>query len=282
MAHVPLPLLRRPADAADAVVIAPPKPAATPYAPSPAHAADLALIIPTKNNSADVLAFIDSLLAWARAPERLEILVINNGAPTQGDRVLAALNQRPQVTVRELNAPFNWSRFSNLGAAWTTAPNLVFANDDMVMLSEGWDQSLLGLVTRADVGAVGARLVYPDGTLQHAGILFAWKGSVIHDGLYRPSTSTEAHHRWQVTRAVSAVTGAFLATRRDLFDAVGGFDEANLAISYSDVDFALKVRSRGLNVVWTPHVTAIHYESKSRGLDRLDPAKAERNDRERR
>jgi len=282
VAHVPLPLIRRRASVAGADQVTLARPVATSLAASPADAAVLALVIPTKNNSADAQAFIDSLLAHALAPERLEILVINNGEPASSDPILSSLGRYPQVTVRDLDAPFNWSRFSNLGAAWTTAPNLLFANDDMLMLSPGWDQTLLDLVSRPEVGAVGARLVYPDGALQHAGILFDWKGSVIHDGLYRPGESAEAHHRWQVTRAVSAVTGAFLATRRVLFDAVGGFDEERLAISYSDVDYGLKVRSQGLTVVWTPHITAVHYESKTRGLDRLDAAKAERNDRERR
>jgi len=284
VAHIPLPLFRRSALAPEPPAIRLPTqpPRAQPVAPGIGSDAALAVIIPTKNNSEDVRAFIDSLAALARAPERLEILVVNNGEAAGDDPILLALSHRPGVTVRDLVEPFNWSRFSNLGAAWTRAPVLVFANDDMLMLSNGWDESLLDLIARPDVGAAGAKLIYPDGALQHAGILFGWNGSVIHDGLYRQATSAAAHQRWQVTRTVSAVTGAFLATRRDVFEAMGGFDETNLAISYSDVDYALKVRSRGLDVVWTPHITAVHYESKTRGLDRLDLAKAARNEHERR
>jgi len=207
----------------------------------------------------------------AAQPERLEVLIINNGRPAISDPILKALGNRPQVTVRDLAEPFNWSRFNNLGAAWTTAPNLVFANDDMVMLSEGWDLAVLGLIGRAEVGLVGARLVYADRTLQHAGVLFGWKGSVIHDGLYRPCETFDINGRWDVTRAVSAVTGAFLATRRSVFEALGGFDEKNLAVSYSDVDYALKARAQGLQVVYAPGVTAVH----------LDKAKAARNATER-
>ena len=151
----------------------------------------------------------------------------------------------------------------------------------MVMLSEKWDERVRGLLERLEIGAVGARLLYPDDTMQHAGVLFGWKGSVIHDGLYQSCREPGPASRWQVSRAVGAVTGAFLATRRDLFLAHNGFDELNLAVSYSDIDYALKLRASGLKILWTPEITLYHHESKTRGLDHLDPEKSARDAAER-
>ncbi|MBV8492113.1 MAG: glycosyltransferase, partial [Alphaproteobacteria bacterium] len=172
-------------------------------------------------------------------------------------------------------------RLNNRGVEVSDQSLVVFANDDMLMLSDGWDRRLRGLLSRPEVGAVGARLLYPDDTVQHAGILFDWQGSTIHDGLYEPKTHTGPCGRWHLNRAVSAVTGAFLAIRRDTFAAVGGFDEMGLPIAYSDFDLCLKLRARGLKVLWTPQITLRHFESKSRGLDHLDPEKHARHRAER-
>ncbi len=245
------------------------------------HTGRIAVIIPTRNNSHDVDVFVTSLFSLARQPDLVEVLILNNGAPLAEDALLARVAERAGVTIGEMPEPFNWSRFSNLGAARTTAPYLVFANDDMRMLTQDWDHSLRALLERPEVGAVGARLLYPDDTVQHAGVLFDWQGSVIHDGLYQPTAVAGPALRWHTTRSVSAVTGAFLATRRSVFDSVGGFDDVHLAISYSDIDYALKLRAEGLRVLWTPQITLYHYESKTRGLDHLHPAKAARNAAER-
>jgi len=107
----------------------------------------------------------------------------------------------------------------------------------MVMLSDNWDRQLRGLLSRPEIGAVGARLLYTDGTVQHAGILFDWQGLAIHDGLYEPRANAGPCRRWHVARAVSAVDGAFLAMRRETFLAHGGFD-------------AVAFRSRTATSIW--------------------------------
>ena len=175
-----------------------------------------------------------------------------------------------------LDEPFSWSHLNNRAVDEVDTPLIVFANDDMVMLSEGWDDILRGLLDRPEIGAVGAGLLYPDETIQHAGILFGWSGGTIHDGLYESRWEPGPADRWHVTRTVAAVTGAFMATRREVFLTHGGFDEAGLPVSYSDIDYALKLRASGLKILWTPEITAYHYESKSRGLDYLDPEKRAR------
>ena len=110
-----------------------------------------------------------------------------------------------------MDEPFNWSRLNNCAAALSGSELLVFANDDMVMLSDGWDRQLRGLLERPEIGAVGARLIYPDDTVQHAGILLGWPGISVHDGRYEAAVEPGPCRRWQVTRVVAAVTGAFFA-----------------------------------------------------------------------
>lgn len=247
-----------------------------------AEAEALHVIIPTRDNAGDVAAFVATLRATAAWLDGLAITVIDNGGRDPAMRRhlqnLAASGAFVLDTVAE---PFNWSRLNNAAARRAVAPILVFANDDMLITTPGWDDRLRGLLQRPEVGAVGVRLIYDDSTIQHAGVLLGWRGSTIHDGLYAPMNSPGPAGRWQVTRAVSAVTGAFLATRRSTFIEAGGFDEAGLAVSYSDVDYCLKVRASGRRILWTPHVTLVHHESKTRGLDRTDTLRQARNDAER-
>jgi GT2 family glycosyltransferase/tetratricopeptide (TPR) repeat protein len=250
----------------------------TPRRPS----ASLAVVIPTKDNPGDLGEFVTSLFELACTPDHLNLIVVNNGRVGSVDFLKTIIARPERIQILDLDAPFNWSRFNNIAAAKTQSDTLVFANDDMRMISRDWDQTVRSFLEEDGVGVLGARLLYPDETLQHGGILFDWRDSVIHDGLYRDASEAGPGLRWHVTRAVSAVTGAFLATRRADFEAVGGFDEARLAVSYSDVDYALRQRARGRRALWTPMLSLFHHESKTRGLDHLDGAKAARDDAERR
>ena len=245
--------------------------------PEPMH-----VVIPTRDNAADVARLVAGLRSLSAWPEGLSITIIDNGGRDAAMlRILEQLATTAGVVVQTNNVPFNWSRLNNEAVGSITSPLLVFANDDMRMLSPGWDAQLRGLLQRPEVGAVGVRLLYEDDTVQHAGVLLGWKGSTIHDGLYESSDSPGPGGRLQTTRAVSAVTGAFLATRRNYFLTLGGFDDVRLPVTYSDIDFCLKIRSLGMKVIWTPHVTLTHHESKSRGLDHTDPGRQARNHAER-
>jgi GT2 family glycosyltransferase len=242
----------------------------------------ITLIIPTRDNGPDVAQFVDSLRVRAAVPEALHIVIVDNGSrQAETHRILTELQAKSQAEILTMDEPFNWSRLNNRAVEVINSPLLVFANDDMVMLSEKWDERVRGLLERPEIGAVGARLLYPDDTMQHAGVLFGWKGSVIHDGLYQRCLEPGPASRWHVSRAVGAVTGAFLATRRDVFLTHHGFDELNLAVSYNDIDYALKLRASGLKILWTPGITLYHHESKTRGLDHLDPEKSARDAAER-
>jgi GT2 family glycosyltransferase/tetratricopeptide (TPR) repeat protein len=277
--HIPYPLVALPGDRQR---LAPGAAARSrPFAPILDAAASIAVAIPTRDNGLDAQGFVVSLRALASQPGRLRIVVLDNG--TVDAASLQALSELAAegVDVRRVDEPFNWSRLSNLGARASDADLLVFANDDMRMLTAGWDERLIGLLRRPDVGIVGAKLLYPDETIQHAGVLFGWRGGSIHDGLYEPREARGPGDRWRLRRRVAAVTGAFLATRRATFEAIGGYDEQRLAVSYSDLDLCLKARRLGLAVLYAPEIELVHHESKSRGLTHLRPDTAERDRRER-
>ena len=241
------------------------------------------IIIPTRDNAGDLRDFVQSLRDHAAVPEALQVLIIDNGSrEIESARILDQLRAQEGMQVVAIDEPFNWSRLNNRAVELGDAPLVVFANDDMLMLSGGWDRHLRGLLDRPEVGAVGARLLYPDDTIQHAGILFGCQGFAVHDGVHERASDPGPCRRWQVTRATSAVDGAFLAIRRDVFRASGGFDANGLPEAHSDMDLALRLRARGLRILWTPNITVRHHESKTRGQDHLDPEKSARGHAERR
>jgi GT2 family glycosyltransferase len=216
------------------------------------------VIIPTRDNLSDVENLINSMKNTATRPEDISCHIVNNGTTKPADlERLAEITRAPNNYRLDVDEPFNWSRLNNLAAATLQSGILVFANDDMVMKSPDWDGEISRLFLRPDVGIVGGKLLYPDETIQHAGVLFGWKGSTIHEGIYESGDAEGPARRWMTTRAVSAIDGAFLATPSALFHEVGGFDELYLPVCHSDVDYALRLRSRGLRVLWTPHVVLI-------------------------
>lgn len=239
-------------------------------------------IICTRDNAADCRRMVESLFRRAHFPECLSCIIVDNGTSNANDlKTLQELALLPRVRILTNNQVFNWSALNNAAAAQVETPNILFCNDDMEMLTKGWDETLDALLRLEKAGAVGARLLYPDDTIQHAGVLLGWKGSVIHDGLHEPRESLAHFARWGVTREASAVTGAFLGMRRSVFVESGGFDADRLPVAYSDIDLCLRLRARGMRVIWTPLIDVRHDESVSRGLDHLDPFRHARNMTER-
>lgn len=250
--------------------------------PAPDVAEAITVVIGTRDHPARCRHMVESLHRTAAAPESLTCLVVDNGAGAPDGRgPLDALEASGLARVVRMQQPFNWSQINNQAAGLARTPLLVFANDDMEMLSDGWDTVLRSLLRRPEVGAVGAKLLYPDRTLQHGGILFGWRGSVIHDGLHEAEDSAAQSMRWRLTRRVGAVTGAFLAIRRAVMEQHGGFDAVHLPIGYSDVDLCLRLRAGGLHVLWAADIVLLHDESLSRGLDHLDPERHARDRTER-
>lgn len=234
--------------------------------PSPGDEVAIRVIIPTRDHTDLLERFVKGLMATAEAPSRVHIVVMDNRS---GEASLEAFTRLRSngVDVRTVDEPFNWSRINGLGASDGDEPILVFANNDMEMLTPGWDTRLSGLLADETHGVVGARLLYPDGTLQHAGVAIGVnQGRPFHEGRLSPAHEGGPLERWKRLRSAAAVTGAFLAVRRAVFEAAGGFDEA-MAIGYSDLDLCFRVRRLGLRVVMDGALELIHHESKTRGMN---------------
>lgn len=266
--RLPEPAVHAPVDADgtganEPVAIAPPR--RTPAAPQASAA--IAVVIPTRNPDG-ARAMVASLRRRASLPDRIRcVLLDNSGASGKIGEQERRSGTNADLLTLPFHEPFNWSRANNVGArAVPDIPLLVFANDDMEMLSAGWDEAVERRLAVPGTGAMGAALRYPDNGFQHAGIAMGIgeRTPTVHEGVGHDATARGPGGRWAIPRAVPAVTGAFLATRRATFDALDGFEE-RLAIAYNDVDFALRVRARGLRVVYDPAVRLVHHESRSRG-----------------
>lgn len=236
---------------------------------SDASARELLVVIPTRDGGQLLKTCVNSLLKTASHPARIRFVVIDNGSrDTDTLALLGKLKKRKDTEVLRVDEPFNWSRLNNLavGAEFGTLADLVFVNDDTEMLTIGWDLRVASHLARPKIGIVGARMLYPNGTVQHAGIAMGVAdGMPIHEGAHVEGGDGGPLDRWRRTRSAAAVTGAFMAIRRNVFDRIGGFDDLNLAVAYNDIDLCLRVREQGLRVLYDAEVELIHHESVSRG-----------------
>ena len=234
-------------------------PLVEPVAAGPVSAS---LIIPTHDRP-DLLG---ACLASLGARADIEIVLIDNGGvDPRGARFLAEAARDRRVVLLRDDGPFNFSRLSNAGAAAARGPLLVFLNDDVEAREAGWLAAMSALAMRPDIGAVGARLLYPDGRLQHGGLALGVGGRAAHYERLLGTDDPDYFGRLGVTHEVSAVTGACLAVEARKFHAVGGFDAENLPVDLSDVDLCLRLAERGWRCVMAPEATLLHRESASRG-----------------
>lgn len=226
------------------------------------------VIIPTRDEVDMLSACVDSLFSRASRPGRVHVTIADNRS---GDARTAAFLAdgvaSGRFSVLTVDEAFNWSRINNLAIEGSTEPYVLLLNNDTEMLTAGWDERLCTQLARTDVGVVGARLLYPDGGLQHGGVVLGLgPGSPRHEGVRARGTQGPLN-RWSRRRSVAAVTGAFLAVRRETHQAIGGFDEARLAIGYNDIDYCLRCRELGRRVVYAGDIELLHHESRTRGLN---------------
>lgn len=244
--------------------------------------APISVLVPTRDHGELVQQCLGSLRQLADEPGAVEFIVADNGSTDEATLAfLAAAEAAGELRLLRIDEPFNWSRLSNRLAEAARGDHLLFLNDDTRMLTRGWDTVLRGQLEDPQVGAVGARLFYEDMTVQHAGVRFGQEGFLGHIAVGQSPEAVEGFPASQLTREVSAVTGAFLACRRGTWQRVGPFDEQRLAVTYNDVDWCVRVRRAGLKVLYAPALSLIHCESKSRGFDFLSGAKQQRADHER-
>ena len=230
----------------------------------PRDAQRISVIVPTRNGGAMLRDCLDALRATAAEPSRMDLVVLDNGSDDPVTlSVLADMQALGAASVVRDDGPFNWSRLNNEGVAACQSPLLVFINDDVALATAGWDQILRRQLARPEIGAVGARLDYPDGGLQHGGIVFGPGERAEHEGVAAIGVLPDIAARWVTRRRVGAVTGALLACRRQDFAAADGFDAAHLPIWFNDIDFCLKLRAAGLAILYEPAIRATHHESRT-------------------
>ena len=226
----------------------------------------VSIIIPTKERLDLLRACIQSLDLIKDS--RFEVIIVDNGA-SHPDMLayLTTISQNDTVRVLRRDIPFNFSQLCNDGARLATHPLLLFLNDDIEALDGSWLGAMQGFAAREDVGVIGARLLYPSGTLQHGGI-----ASNLIPGPGHPWRNI-SRDIWQTSPLlaeageVDAVTGACLMVRKAVFEAIDGFDADAFAVTLNDVDLCLRIRERGLKVVYVPQATLLHKEGQTRLAD---------------
>lgn len=225
-------------------------------------------IIPTRDH-ADLLAVcLEGLFGPLTAGVEVEAVVVDNGSREPATAALFArwrARQPDRFRVLACDEPFNFSRLTNLGAAQARGGHLLLLNNDIEMVEPGWLAEMLGWLQQPGIGFVGARLLYPDRSVQHAGVALGVRGVCGHIHRGAPGDDPAQHGRVLVAHDVGAATGACLLLPTALYRELGGLDE-QLPVTYNDIDLCLNVRARGLRGVVAP-ATLVHHESKSRGSD---------------
>jgi len=224
----------------------------------------VSVIIPTRDKVELLRRCIASL--FERTSYRpFEVIVVDNRTrDPEALRYLEELREKKLVRVVPFDEEFNFSKLNNLAAKGADGDHIVFLNNDTEIVTGEWLEELLGHSQRPRVGAVGCRLVFPDGRIQHGGIVFGPDGVITH-AFYRLADTDPGYMGLAtVVRNCAAVTAACMMIKRSLFEEVGGFDE-NLRVSYGDVDLCFRLLRAGYFNVWTPHATLLHRESATRG-----------------
>lgn len=243
--------------------------------PLPQPLPRVTLIIPTRDGGDLLKRCVDSILEKTRY-DRYSVLLVDNNSVDPGTlRYLGDIQQGRPVRVMRDERSFNYSAINNRAVASTDADVICLLNDDVEVIAEDWLAEMVSHAVRPGVGAVGAKLLYPDGRIQHAGIVVGMRRSAAHGHKGYPAGSPGYMGRLQVAQDCTAVTGACLAMRRDLYLEMGGLNERDLAIAYNDVDLCLRLREAGLRNIWTPYALLYHHESASRGREDT-PAKRKR------
>ncbi len=268
--HIPIVALHRAAAKAGEPNISADVPFAVPQPPPP-----VTVIVLTKDHSELLAACSKGLLEQTDYPA-LTLTLVDNGTTDEAAlALLAELEGRSNVRVLRRPGPFNFAALNNEAVRTVTEGMLLLLNNDVEILDPGWLSEMVAQLARPGVGIVGARLLYPDRTVQHAGILLGPGGRATHVGRGAAETDTGYLGQLAGVHDFSAVTGACLAVEVETWNRVGGMDE-RFAVTWNDVDLCLRVRRAGMRVVWTPRATLIHKESTTRGLEAEDAAKLAR------
>ena len=240
--------------------------------PVPSPEPLVSLIVPTYNQRALLAMCVEGILKRT-AYKNIELIVVDNRSddPETISYLTQLANDSRVVVVRD-EGDFNFARLNNRAVQVARGPIIGFINNDIQVIEPQWLHEMVSNVVRDGVGAVGARLLYPDGTVQHAGVILGIGGVANH--IMKFTTGWGYFSRAVLAQNLSAVTAACMLLKKDAFLQVGGFDEEKFAVAYNDVDLCLKIRAAGLLIVYTPYAELVHHESVSRGYEDSPEKKA--------
>ena len=239
----------------------------------------VSVIIPNKDHRQDLDNCIRPMLMKGTYKNLEFVVVENNSTDPETFRYYEEIQKEfPNVHVVRWEREFNYSAINNFGVSHANGEYLLFMNNDIEQIAENFVEEMLGFCQRDDVGIVGARLLYEDDTIQHAGVVVGFGGIAGHTFIGLHKAESSYFHRAMCAQDYSAVTAACMMSKKSVFQAAGGFSE-ELAVAFNDIDYCMKVRALGKLVVYAPYAVLHHYESKSRGLEDT-PEKVARFNRE--
>ena len=243
--------------------------------PLPERPPMVSVLIPTRDRAELVRVCARGVLQETDYPS-LEVLILDNDSQeSETANLFDELSKDPRVRILSMPGAYNYARINNLGAAQATGEILVFMNNDIEVIGVGWLCEMVSHALRPDVGCVGAKLLYADRYLQHAGIVLQEGPMAMH--VFRRMHANDLGHDAQLAgvRSYSAVTAACLAVRSAVFQEVGGFDEVRLQIAFNDVDLCLKVDEHGYRNICTPFEPMFHLEGASRSPNNTPEKRAQ-------
>lgn len=230
----------------------------------------ISVIIPNKNAPEMMQMVLSGLYEKTDYPN-LEVIVVDNGSTDQETIDLYALYKERHVNFRPdiKEEPFNFSRSVNRGLCQVNGEYVLLLNNDIEVTDALWLKEMVSCFRYDNVGIVGAKLLYPNRLLQHAGVIAGFGGLAGHWFVEEPEDFPGPMGRLYVRQEMSCVTGACMLISKACIDALGDFDEVNFAVAYNDVDYSLRAVAAGWRIVWTPFACLVHHESASRGSDEV-------------
>ena len=226
----------------------------------------VSIIIANKDYADDLRKCINSIIKKSSYKNFEIIIVENNSSERKTFELYEELKKNDSIKIINWERPFNYAAVNNYAVNYSAGDILLFLNNDMEVINSDWLEAMVEHIQRRDVGAVGAKLYYPDDTIQHGGVIIGIGGVAGHAQKYFKRNDFGYFGRLKITQNLSAVTGACLMIRKDVFSEVGGFDERYI-LAFNDVDLCLKIRQKGYFIIWTPYAELYHYESKTRGFE---------------
>ena len=239
----------------------------------------VSIIVPTRDRLDHLRPCVDSVLTQTTYRE-FELLVVDNQSSDPATLAyLEDISGNARVQVLRYDAAFNYSALNNFAVRAARGEIICLLNNDTAVISPDWLEEMLGRLLQNQVGAVGAKLYFADGRVQHAGDVVGPGGCANHLHALLRGDAPGYQHRAVLAQDLSAVTAACMLTRRDLYLSLGGLNERDLSVAFNDVDYCLRLWEAGWRVVWTPYAELFHYESVSRGKD-VSPERKARADKE--